>query len=328
MKLCLKRLSFRKNILFYASSFRQNAYICFTKQTEKAKSRIMKKVALVLSSGGARGFAHIGAIEELEKYDFKITSIAGASMGALIGGMYAAGKLEEVKNWIFSLSVKQILSLADISISWNHLVKGDKVMDALRQIVPDVNIEDLPIPFTAIATDLRNHEEVVFDKGSLYEAIRASISIPSFFKPMSSSERILIDGGIINPLPLNRVKRTDGDILAAVNVSAPSNPKIDKIRNHADSLRKNDKSLTMLERMIPSLPSVDSNYVSLLMSTFALMMEQSTVHSLQLMPPDILVNIPMNRFGGFDYGRAEKITRYGKNKMREAIKNYVNHKTE
>lgn len=278
-----------------------------------------KKVALVLSSGGARGYVHIGAIEELEEQGYEITAVAGTSMGALIGGMYAAGKLEEVKEWMVSLSVREIFSLVDMSLSLNHLVKGEKVMEALKQIVPDVNIEDLPVPFCAVATDIKNHEEVVFDKGSLYEAIRASISIPSFFKPVISDGRVLIDGGVMNPLPLNRVRRTEGDILAAINVSAPSSHEIDEKRKQAYLINRENKGNFILKRMIPRMPAVESNYFSLLSKTFSCMIEQNTVLSLQLTPPDLLVNIPMNRFGGFDYNRADKMIRFGRTQTREAI---------
>ena len=179
----------------------------------------MKEVALVLSSGGPRGFAYIGAIEELESRGYKITSVAGTSIGSLIGGMYAAGKLPEVKDFLFSLNGWKVFGLMDISISINHLVKGDKVIEALKEIVPDVNIEDLSLPYKAIATDLLTGEEVIFDRGNLFEAIRASISIPSLFRPVKMGMRTLIDGGIANTMPLNRVDRSGHDILVAFNVN-------------------------------------------------------------------------------------------------------------
>lgn len=179
----------------------------------------MKDVALVLSSGGPRGFAYIGAIEELESRGYRITSIAGTSIGSLIGGMYAAGKLSEVKDFLFSLNVWKVFSLMDISISRNHLVKGDKVIEALQEIVPDVNIENLNIPFKAIATDLFTGEEVIFDHGDLFKAVRASISIPSLFRPVKMGMRTLIDGGIANTMPLNRVDRSGHDIMVAFNVN-------------------------------------------------------------------------------------------------------------
>lgn len=184
-----------------------------------SKRKLMKDVALVLSSGGPRGFAYIGAIEELESRGYNITSIAGTSIGSLIGGMYAAGKLPEVKEFLFSLNGWKVFSLMDISISINHLVKGDKVIEALQEIVPDVNIEDLKIPYKAIATDLLTGEEVIFDKGDLFHAIRASISIPSLFRPVKMGMRTLIDGGIANTMPLNRVDRSGHDILVAFDVN-------------------------------------------------------------------------------------------------------------
>ena len=146
----------------------------------------MKKqdVALVLSSGGPRGWAYIGAIEELESRGYNITSVAGTSIGSLIGGIYAAGRLEDLKEWLFSLDAWKVFTLMDLSISKNHLVKGDKVIQAIREVVPDINIEDMPIPYRAIAADLYTGEEVIFDRGNLFDAIRASISIPSLFRPV------------------------------------------------------------------------------------------------------------------------------------------------
>lgn len=275
------------------------------------------KVALVLSSGGARGYVHIGAIAELLEQGYEITSVAGTSMGALIGGMYAAGRLDDVSEWMRSLGTKDILSLVDLSVSLNHVVKGEKVMDALRQIVPDTRIEDLPIPYCAVASDVRNRREVVFRSGSLYEAIRASISIPSFFKPVARGEQVLIDGGTTNPLPLDRVTRNDGDLLAAVNVNAPSEAWIEQARERAEHIYKKENPIR--GRIIPSAPPTESNYYSLVSKSFSLMIESLSSMSLRLTPPDLLVNIPMNRFGGFDYGNADRMIRFGRLKMRESI---------
>ncbi len=136
-----------------------------------------KDVALVLSSGGARGLAHIGAIEELEAHGYRITSIAGCSMGALIGGVYAAGKLEEFREWMKTVDRKKMLELTDFSFSLNHLVKGTRIIEAIMEFVPDIPIEDLPIPYCAVATDWKSGHEVVFREGSLFEAIRASAFI-------------------------------------------------------------------------------------------------------------------------------------------------------
>ena len=172
-----------------------------------------KRVSLALSSGGPRGFAYIGAIEELVARGYEIGSVAGTSIGSLVGGIYAAGKLDEFKEWLFALDAWKVFTLMDLSIGKNHIVKGERVIEAMREIVPDVDIESLSIPFRAVATDLYTGEEVVFDKGDLFSAIRASMSIPSLFKPVQYGDTVLIDGHSSNCLPLNRVKRSKGDIL-------------------------------------------------------------------------------------------------------------------
>lgn len=143
-----------------------------------------RRVALVLAGGGARGVAHIGAIEELERQGFEISAVAGTSMGALVGGVYASGYLEPFKEWMRALDKYKVFSLVDFALSTEGLVKGDRVMEAMKELVPDVQIERMPVPFAAVAADLLTGDEVVLDSGGLYDAIRASISIPSVFRPV------------------------------------------------------------------------------------------------------------------------------------------------
>ena len=178
-----------------------------------------KDIALVLSSGGPRGLAYIGAIEEILSRGYGIHSVAGTSMGSLIGGVYAAGRLEEFKEWITTLDGWSVFSLMDLSLSKNHFVKGDKIISAIKEIVPDVEIESLPIPYCAVATDLYTGEEIVFRSGKLFDAIRASISIPSLFRPVQHDMSLLIDGCMVNCLPLNRIVRKEGDMLIAFDTN-------------------------------------------------------------------------------------------------------------
>lgn len=178
-----------------------------------------KEVALVLSSGGPRGFAYIGAIEELERRGYKIVSVTGCSIGSLVGGVYAAGGLQDFKQWLFELDNFKMMSLLDVSLSKSYLVKGEKVIEAIKSIVPDVAIESLDIPYTAVATDLYTGEEVVFRSGRLFDAIRASISIPSLFRPVKMGRRVLVDGGIVNTTPLSLAPRNGHDILVAFDVN-------------------------------------------------------------------------------------------------------------
>lgn len=189
-----------------------------------------QKVALVLSTGGARGIAHIGVIEELERQGYEITSIAGCSMGALIGAAYATGNLQKCKEFLCGIDNRKVLSLMDFTLSKEGILKGDRIMRKLNGIIPDCNIEDLPVPFTAIATNIQNDREVVFSHGSLYDAIRASISLPFLFVPFKKDGMALVDGGISNPLPLSRVQRREGDLLVAVVACTPKKETYTSIR--------------------------------------------------------------------------------------------------
>ena len=279
----------------------------------------MKDVALVLSSGGARGLAHIGAIEELESQGYHITSIAGCSMGALIGGVYAAGKLPEFREWMKTVDKKKMLELTDFSLSLNHIVKGTRIIKAIMEFVPDVPIEDLPIPYCAVATDWISGREVVIDKGSLFEAIRASISLPSFYEPVRRDDMILIDGGVVNPIPLNRAKRHEGDLLVGVDVSGHDyKAQWEKQQKQAEK-HKHDKSLKakLLDMIIPD--NLEFNYYTLLSRTSSIMIRQNSILMAQLTNPDILIDIQMSRYGSFDYDKSEKLITIGRNKTRKAL---------
>ena len=296
-----------------------------------------KDVALVLSSGGPRGWAYIGAIEELTERGYRITSVAGTSIGSLIGGIYAAGKLDEVKEWLYSLDAWKVFSLMDLSLSKNHLVKGDKVIDALKEIVPDIDIRDLNIPYRAVAADLYTGEEVVFDRGPLFEAIRASISIPSLFRPVKYGYRTLVDGGIVNTMPIDRVVRNGNDIVVAFDVNDVD---VDGIRKmlideaHAEEDRKeserkldeetrsvinsvrNNTSLTFMEKvrlatnqgqkvlahkMHDEEPDqevlFEENYYGILSRTFSLMNHVIAKVAADRYRPEVLVKMPFDAYG-------------------------------
>ena len=281
-----------------------------------------KNVALVLSSGGARGLTHIGAIEVLEEEGYHITSLAGCSMGALIGGVYAAGKLEEFREWMKGIDRKKMLELTDFSLSLNHIVKGDRIIEAIMEFVPDVAIEDLPIPYCAVATDWVSGREVVFRTGSLFEAIRASISLPSFYKPVERDGMILIDGGVINPIPLNRVERHKDDLLMGVDVSGHDYKAQENMKHELSERRKSSRSLAsqILNKLIPD--NIDFNYYTMLSRTSSLMIRQNAKLMTQLMKPDILVDIQMSRYGSFDYDKSERLIAIGRQKTQKAISNF------
>lgn len=282
-----------------------------------------KNVALVLSSGGARGLAHIGAIEEIEAQGYHITSVAGCSMGALIGGIYAAGKLKEFREWMKTIDRKKMLELTDFSFSINHLVKGSRIIEAIMEIVPDMKIEDLPIPFCAVATDWKGGREVVFRSGSLFDAIRASISLPSFFDPVRRDGMILIDGGVTNPIPLNRVDRQDGDILVGIDVSGHDYRAQSALQEELSERRKQKKSLPaqIIDKLIPD--NIDFNYYTVLSRVSSLMIRQNSLLMEQLTHPDILVDIQMTRITTFDFDKSEKIITYGRKLTHQSLCNYT-----
>ena len=281
-----------------------------------------KDVALVLSSGGAKGLAHIGAIEELEANGYRISSIAGCSMGALVGGVYAAGKLNEFREWMKTIDRKKMLKLTDFSLSLSHLVKGKRIIEAIMEFVPDVAIEDLPIPYCAVATDLKAGKEVVFNKGSLFQAIRASISLPSFYEPVQRDGMVLIDGGVLNPIPLNRVKRHAGDILVGVDVSGCDYKMQWDEMHRLTEWQKKDKSLKakILDKLIPD--NIEFNYYTVLSRASSLMIRQNSILTAKLMKPDMLVDIQMSRYGTFDYDKSEKIISFGRQKTSQAINKF------
>ncbi len=288
-----------------------------------------QKVALVLASGGARGMAHIGAIEELESRGYEISSIAGCSIGALIAGVYAAGKLQEAKEWFLSLDKQKILSLGDFSLTKNYIVKGDRIVDAFKEIVPDQLMEDLPIPIALVASDVLHNQEVVMTTGSLFEAVRASVSIPLFFRPVRKDNMLLIDGGILNALPLNRVHRTAGDILVGMNISAPDTIELEKTE-----VRPTPKFIAdhpLLNRIYEGIFGDDEeddawedsfNYIKMTSRMTDMMIQHNTVMMTRYVHADILAEMPMDEYQTFDFHRAQEIMDDGRRRMKEAIDKY------
>ena len=212
----------------------------------------MTTVSLVLGSGGARGLAHIGLIHWLEENGYEIRSISGCSIGSVIGGIYAAGKLDEYETWVRGVTRFDILSLLDIAWSSSGgLIKGDKLIETLTTLVGDLQIEDLPIRFTAVAMDIDHKKEIWFNDGPLFDAIRASISLPLFFTPHSYRGCRLIDGGVLNPVPIAPTFSDNTDLTIAVNLGGDDESRFDgkpaetaaednglsqKIRQYIDSL--------------------------------------------------------------------------------------------
>jgi NTE family protein len=292
------------------------------------------KVSLVLSSGGARGLAHIGAIEELESQGFEIQAISGTSIGAVIGGIHAAGHLEAYKKWMLNLDKLDVFNLFDFTFSSQGFVKGERVFAELQKFIPDVAIESLPIHFTAVASDVTNNCEVVFDSGSLFDAMRASVAIPTIFKPFVKESQLLVDGGVVNPIPIDRVKRTEQDILVVVNLNA-NIPYYKEIKNREKNIEEENnyrlRISSFMEKWLSLLPKTESpkktlGFFELLNKSFDMMQDRVAEFTLQQHKPDVLVNISRQACGTFEFYKANEMVEYGRRMMRTALEQWKTYK--
>lgn len=278
-----------------------------------------KKIALVLSSGGARGIAHIGAIDVLEENGYEITSIVGCSMGSLVGGMYASGNYQQFKEWILSMTKKKMLKLSDADINTSYVVKGDLLMKEMKSLMPDCLIEACKIPFAAVATDVRNEKEVLFKSGSLYDAIRASISIPIFFKPVQNEDMLLMDGALINPFPLNHVIMNGADKVVAINVTAKSNnefiPQLQRTGKLEDAYPFGKRNPFILQ---------GASLHRELLAVIQMMLISNSELIRQQNPCDLLVELPASSFQCFDFFKAKEIYEVGRRLMSEQLLKWEN----
>jgi NTE family protein len=279
-----------------------------------------KSVALVLSSGGSKGLAQIGVINELERQGFQISSISGSSIGSVIGGLYAMGKLQEYTEWVSTFNKMDVWGFMDFTFGTNGLLKGERVFDKMKTFIPDMNIEDMPIPFASVATDILHEKEVVFTKGSFYEATRASIAIPAVFTPVKYGDTILVDGGVLNPIPIEHVLRKNGDMLVVVNLFGDKKTDIPKETN------TNNGYLNGLMNAILNLMSTgdkhSTGYYSLLSSTTSAMIHRIAKMSIEKHKLDMIINIPSDSANTFDFYRAKELIQLGESAAKEAINYY------
>lgn len=320
------------------------------------------KVALVLGSGGARGYAHIGVIEELTARGYEIKCIAGCSMGAVVGGIYAAGKLNEYRDWVESLDYLDMLRLVDPSFSLGA-IRGEKIFGRIRDMLGSINIEDLPIPFTAVAADLTNQQEIWFQEGNLEQAMRASAAIPSLFTPVMQGNRMLVDGGILNPLPIVPVVSSHCDIIIAVNLNANNHRQyplpevirpgrfdamVSSISSHIPFWRSKGLEEQLAELQAaeegdgsqpPSAPTAQSapksaegsmvvdvgspaSLLELINQSFEVMQSSLTQYKIAGYPPNVLVNIPKRACRFYEFYKAPELVKLGQIIARDTLDKY------
>lgn len=284
-----------------------------------------KTLSLVLGSGGARGLAHIGVIRELEQQGYEIKSISGCSIGALIGGVYAAGKLDDFESWVCAITKADIMGLLDVSLMRGGLFNGDKVINLLIELVGDTKIEELSIPYTAIASDVKNEKEVWISKGRLVDAIRASISLPLFFTPVKYSDSYLVDGGVLNPVPIAPTFHDDTDLTIAVNLGGAVN---ESERIKADDTPTSEKRSAVRESFNKFVSQFtrdtnkgarDLNAYNVADEAFDAMQSAIARFKLAAHPPDITIEIARNTCGTLEFDLAEQLIAHGRDKTIEYI---------
>ncbi len=276
-----------------------------------------KTVSLVLGSGGARGLAHIGVIHWLEEHGFKIKSISGCSMGALVGGVYAAGKLNGFEQWVCAITKIDMVSLLDLAWSKNGLIKGDKIINSLVDLVGDQLIEDLPLSFTSVAADIVSEKEVWIQSGNLFDAIRASISLPLFFTPFTLNGVDLIDGGVLNPVPIAPTFGDNTDLTIAVNLGGP--PEIKQVVEKAPappsflSEELHDKISSFISSFQEAVMPNSHDWSAYDVTNQAFEAMQSTIarQKLAAYPPDITIEVPRNICGILEFNRASEMIELG-----------------
>ncbi|MBZ9560197.1 MULTISPECIES: patatin-like phospholipase family protein [unclassified Modicisalibacter] len=315
-----------------------------------------KRVALVLGSGGARGYAHIGVIDELESRGYEVVAIAGCSMGAVIGGVYAAGELEGYRDWVTRLDYFDVLRLVDVTWSPMGAMRASKVMSKLESLLGRLSIEDLAIPFTSVATDLLRQREVWFQSGPLLRAIRASIAVPGLITPVHHGDQVLVDGGLMNPLPIIPTVAAHADLILAVNATAQTHrpvsleellPPAEAAEEQAREAQRGGEGSglgewfngvrTRAQKMFSngtgegdagderhSARAVERAWgkLDIMLTSFEITQAALAKYKIAGYPPDVLVEIPKTVCGAYEFHRAEALICLGRHLARQALDRY------
>ncbi|TQK72960.1 MULTISPECIES: patatin-like phospholipase family protein [unclassified Nocardioides] len=301
----------------------------------------MARVALVLGSGGARGYAHLGAVQELRERGHDIVAVSGTSMGAVVGGLVAAGKDDEFAAWASTLTGRRVVRLADPTWAGGGAASAERLMAALDEIVGDVLIESLPIPYTAVATDLAARREVWFQRGPLIPAMRASFAIPGLFTPAVVDGRVLVDGGLLNPLPLEPTAAATADFTVAVSLQGPREPHEPTSPARGFSVRRAEWAADLRRRFrrgeeelgataapeapaeAPPAEAVDARpdvrTAEVVSLSFDAMQSLITRYRLATLPPDVLVTVPLSAARTIDFHRADELVDLGRTLTKAAL---------
>jgi len=292
---------------------------------------ISRNISLVLSSGGARGMAHIGAIQEILALGLNIRNVSGSSVGALVGGILASGQLQAFSEWMCQLEKIDVFRLMDFTFSAQGFIKGDKVFNELRNFLSNKAIEDLRLPFAAVATDRRRKTPVIFREGDLFQAIRASVAIPTVLQPAKIGERLLLDGGILSPIPLNLFHPIPGDITVVVNLNANipyQAVKIDEEQVRRSEYVHNKIIIPFKERWRNYFPENEKNnsakmgFFDLINRSYDLTQDQLSDYMLRTHRPEVVVQVSRETCGTLEFHRAHELIEVGRHAFRTAWQDY------
>lgn len=290
------------------------------------------RIGLVLGGGAARGWAHIGVIRALEKAGIQPDLVCGTSIGALIGAVYAAGELDHFEEWVLGLNFSEIVSYLDVSLS-SGLLKGDRLMEFFHRDFKDRDIETLKMPFSAVATALGNGSEIWLQKGSMFDAVRASIALPGLFTPVQYDETVLVDGGLVNPVPVSLGRAMGADTLIAVDLNSDvlsrhTSAQVTEITNDDATQESNewiDKLKNGLESLIPASASTTPKLPSMLdvmAASINIMQVRITRSRMAGEPPDFIVTPKLADVGLLDFHRAEESIEAGKLAVERAMHSF------
>ncbi len=296
-----------------------------------------RRVALALGSGGARGYAHIGVIEEIEARGWEIVGVAGSSMGAVIGGLYVAGGMESYRDWVVGLGRRDVLRLVEPGMGRAGLLRADKVMSKVSKHLGDLNIEEARIPYTAIAVDLVSEREIWFTSGSMIDAMRGSVAIPSVFTPLVKNGMVLADGGLLNPVPVAPLANVHADAIIAVNLSGAPAKRPTSVADAVAGSRLSKIKMPALPQVIePAIrsllstfdtsddeakssgrqPNIDVSTFEVVDRSLHLMQDAVMRYRLAGYPPDVQVDIPLDACGTLDFHRAKELITLGRERAR------------
>jgi NTE family protein len=277
-------------------------------------------VSLALGGGGARGLAHIGVIEWLTENGYVIRSIAGSSMGALVGGIYAAGRLAVYAEWVLALERMQVLRLLDPAFGRAGLFKGERIMGVLRELIGDRAIEELPVAFTAVATDLESGEEVWLREGGLFDAIRGSIATPLIFTPFVHGARTLLDGALVNPLPIGAMLSDPADLTVAVSLTgAATPPPPSPAVPDGDGYWRRLRAMVDALRAAPAAVSPSRGMIDIAVASMDIMQAAIARLKLAASSADVMVEIPHDACGYLEFWRAKELIAVGRERTAQAF---------